>query len=573
VRRMRQLSILGKMLVGVIITNLVLALVAFFGYANINQVGDLVQKTSGSEIVKVQQVVFAKSQSALFKGAVAQAVLSEDPAAAQNFLKQASEYDKALKDSLYEVKRVDNDVNEKQNMDSLLGLWDLYAKDGNAVLDLAVQGRTAEAKASFITADQKYKKFMDGVEITVRKHNAELSTLSSRSDQVVTDTRMRFLIFVGVVGLLSVILGIMLARSVSRPLQQMSRLSELIAKGQLSADIKVINSKDELGSLSRAFKLMVTNLSGLLGEIALSSKKVASSSRQLNTGMEQIAKSAEQIATTIQQVAGGSEGQVRSVGEVTSAINEMSAGIQQIAANAFNVSESAGEASKYADFGRETIEKAARQMTSIRETVDNSAEVIRSLGEKSQAIGNIVDLIRNIADQTNLLALNAAIEAARAGEQGKGFAVVAEEVRKLAEQSAAATTDIAALITAVEEETVRAVKSMSVGTKEAAQGTKVVTDAGNAFEDILKAVDLVTKQIEAVSIASREMATGSNQVVKAVENIAYIAQETSSQTQNVAAAAQQQTASMEEIRHSVTSLSKMSHELDTLVERFNLVKH
>ncbi|HWJ02827.1 MAG TPA: HAMP domain-containing methyl-accepting chemotaxis protein, partial [Verrucomicrobiae bacterium] len=340
------------------------------------------------------------------------------------------------------------------------------------------------------------------------------------------------------------------------------------AEGQLVASVEVIEAKDELGVLSKSFNLMVSNLTQVLSEIAHSSKRIANSTQQLNTGMDQITKSAEQIASTAQNVAIGSEGQVRSVGEVTTAINQMSAGVQQIASNAQSVSTSAASASKYADFGKEALEKAVKQMESIRNTVDESAAVIRLLGERSQAIGNIVDLIRNIADQTNLLALNAAIEAARAGEQGRGFAVVAEEVRKLAEQSATATTEISELIASVKEETDRAVKAMDLGTRETAQGTVVVSEAGKAFKDILVAVEGVSKQIYEVSSAAQEMASGSSQVVKAVENIAYIAQETSGQTQNVAAAAQEQTASMEEIRHSVYSLSKMSAELDNIVKRF-----
>lgn len=564
-------SIMSKVLTAVIVANLLLIVVTVLGYSNIKQVGDLVHQTNEAKVVALQQAANAKSESALFKTTVALAVAGEDQAAAQNLLKDSAEYDKHVKDSLHEFKRVNQAEKDKQSADKLLAAWEQYANQGKSIINLTIEGKQLEASAAFSNAEPKFKQFMDQVESTLRENNSILSQLSSQSGQVVSQTVLRFLILVTVIGLLSFGLGISLARSISRPLRQMAKTSELIASGYLNVNVAVINSSDEFGSLSKAFKLMVTNLAELISKIAGSSKRIATSSKQLNTGIDQITKSAEQIATTIQHVAVGGEGQVRSVGEVTSAINQMSAGIQQIASNAQSVSTSAGEASKYADFGREAIEKAIRQMESIRATVDNSAEVIRQLGEKSQAIGKIVDLIRSIADQTNLLALNAAIEAARAGDQGRGFAVVAEEVRKLAEQSAAATKDIADLIDTVEEETGRAVKAMDLGTKEAAQGTVVVSDAGNAFADILQAIDGVSKQIYAVSIAAQEMASGSNQVVKAVENIAYIAQETSSQTQNVAAAAEQQTASMEEIRHSVNSLSKMSDELDTIVARFKLV--
>jgi methyl-accepting chemotaxis protein len=365
-------------------------------------------------------------------------------------------------------------------------------------------------------------------------------------------------------------LGVIVAKSISSPLTQMAATSEMISRGKLSTGVQVVNTQDEVGSLSQSFNLMVDNLSQVLREIANSSKQITGSTRQLNLGMSQITKSAEQIAETAQNVAIGSEGQVKSVEQVTAAISQMSFGVKQIAENAQSVSASSNNAYKHAEFGRETIDKAIRQMESIRQTVDKSAGVIKELGDKSKTIGNIIDLIRNIADQTNLLALNAAIEAARAGEQGRGFAVVAEEVRKLAEQSASATKEIANLITSVKDETERAVKAMDLGTKEAAQGTIVVSDAGNAFTDILSAVDGVSQQIHQVSMAAQELASGSGQVVNAVETIAYIAQETSGQTQNVAAAAQEQTASMEEIKFSVNSLFKMSGELDDIVKRFQL---
>jgi methyl-accepting chemotaxis protein len=391
-------------------------------------------------------------------------------------------------------------------------------------------------------------------------------------NQLFSDISTRLIVTLLFVALFAYGVGIWVAKRIAESFVQIADSVELISKGELYKNIKQNNDFQKVDTLGESLGLMVGNLSNALTEIAGSSKRISLSSQELNTGIDQITKSAEQIAATAQHVAIGSEGQVKSVEEVTSAINQMSIGVQQIASNAQSVSTSAEQATKYADFGRDAIDNAISQMESIRRTVDGSAEVIRELGHKSQAIGNIVDLIRNIADQTNLLALNAAIEAARAGEQGRGFAVVADEVRKLAEQSASATKEISDLITAVKEETSRAVRSMDLGTKEAAQGTVVVSDAGNAFLDIRKAVEGVSKQINEVSNAAQEMASGSSQVVKSVETIAFIAQETSGQTQNVAAAAEEQTASMEEIRHWVNSLSNMSIQLDNIVKKFHWIE-
>ncbi len=562
---------MGKILAAVLLTIIVMIVVATFGYSYIKRVGDLVQQTSGIELIAMEQIANVKAEGAMFQAASAQAVGAADAASAQSFITEADGHDQNLKDSLNEFKRIELDADDKQNLSQLATLWDSFSQQAKASMTLAVQGQQAQARAGLDASASKFKQFMDGVEKIIRDKNNDIEQLSGQSQQVVADSRQRFLIFVVVVGLLSLGLGILLARIISRPLKEMAKTAELISHGNLSTDIAVFNTGDELGSLSQAFKQMVDNLAEILGGITAGSKRIAGSSQQLNAGIDQITKSAEQIAVTIQQVAVGSDGQVRSVAEVTSAINQMSSGIQQIASNAQSVSASAIETSRYAHSGREAIDRAAQQMDSIRTTVDKSAEVIQLLGEKSEAIGNIVDLIRNIAEQTNLLALNAAIEAARAGEQGRGFAVVADEVRKLAEQSADATKEIADLIAAVKQETERAVKAMDLGTKEAAHGTVVVGKAGNAFADILNAVEGVSKQIQEVSLASQEMASGSSQVVKAVETIAHIAQETSSQTQNVAAAAEEQTASLEEIRYSANSLSKMSAELDGIVERFKFM--
>ena len=209
-------------------------------------------------------------------------------------------------------------------------------------------------------------------------------------------------------------------------------------------------------------------------------------------------------------------------------------------------------------------------MANIEKAVDDSANLVGKLGERSQEIGTIVDTISGIAGQTNLLALNAAIEAARAGEQGRGFAVVAEEVRKLAEQSQDAAKQIAELIGAIQNDTNQAVDAMNEGTREVRKGTEVVTSAGQAFGQIVNLVDRVSDQVSDISAAIEQMAAGSQHIVASTKNIDAASKEASAHTQTVSAATEEQLASMEEIASSSQALANLAQELQTEVAKFRV---
>lgn len=373
-------------------------------------------------------------------------------------------------------------------------------------------------------------------------------------------------IFAAVLGML---IGFFAARSIARPIDEISLAAHKVAAGDLTEQV-YSNRQDEIGDLAAAFNAMVLNLKKLIEKVTVNAEQVAASSEELTANSEQSTQATMQIATSITDVAAGAAEQTETANSASAVVEQMSAGIQQIAANASHVAESSSKVTDKARNGDRKAEEAVSQMNKIENTVNSSAQVIAKLGERSKEIGQIVDTISEISGQTNLLALNAAIEAARAGEHGKGFAVVAEEIRKLAEQSQGAAQRIADLIGQIQGETEKAVIAMNEGTQEVKIGAKVIHDTGIAFKEIMGAVGQVTDEVKAISTAIQQMASGSQQIVVSVKKIDELSKKSAGETQGISAATEEQLASMEEISTSSQALAKLAGDLQASVMKFRI---
>lgn len=361
----------------------------------------------------------------------------------------------------------------------------------------------------------------------------------------------------------------MIAYTVHAPLRRITQGIERASEGDLSIPIPQ-KSNDELGILANRINKMMTKMAELIGKtqnlivtIGQSNADLLSNSNSCTTLMQDMTSRSGAMSTN-------AANQAELTSQSRQAINEMSAAVQQLAQNAQEVTSSALTATNKAEDGQKQVGKAIQQIEVISQTVNTSAGIVEGLGNKSQEVGQIVDLITSIADQTNLLALNAAIEAARAGEQGRGFAVVAEEVRKLAEESGEAAKRIAMLINEVQYEANRAVTAMHDGTREVSHGTQIVASAGEAFQQIIQSFSAVNQQIQEMSAASQEMAASAETALYSIQQTHMAADQNAADAQNVKAVAAEQMAGLQEVAASVDRMTVIIEELKVAIAYFTV---
>jgi methyl-accepting chemotaxis protein len=380
-------------------------------------------------------------------------------------------------------------------------------------------------------------------------------------------------------------------------LKEMAAVSEAIAGGDLTLEVKPRSSHDTLGN---AFAKMVEGLAGLVRSVRDASSQVASASNQVagasddsakiglqaSSAIDEVTSTMHEMSVNVQNMVKSTQVQASSVSETSASIDQMVASIQRVADTAKVLLDISNRSREEVHNGIGTMEKATDGLNRINTTINSSGEIIGALGQRADDIGKIIEVIDDLAEQTNLLALNAAIEAARAGEHGLGFAVVADEVRKLAEKSAQSTKEISELIQSIQKEARKAVENMDRSTSIVNEGLELGGELNSALKKISNVVTEVYKFAQEIGAATNEQSHGSSQIARATTRLNEITHEINSAVEEQASGAQavvkamermrelvqQSTSSSTELAASSEQMSKMSRSLLDFIDRFALAE-
>jgi methyl-accepting chemotaxis protein len=426
----------------------------------------------------------------------------------------------------------------------------------NRVMALSMAGKENEAGLLYQTDVRKHAKELDIAGDALRDYNDKrIAFRNAEAKNIMAFSRMIFIILSIVSVFLCILLGIIITRSIVKPLSLGVNFADSMAKGDLTQTLS-IEQKDEVGLLAKSLNSMAGNFKDKMKEINGNSSTLSSAAEELSAVSTQLAANAEEMTSQSNTVASATEQATANVNNISAAAEEMSTGVSTVATAIEEMSSSLNEVAKNCQKESQIAANANNQAKSTRDLMER-------LGVSSKEIGKVIEVINDIADQTNLLALNATIEAASAGEAGKGFAVVANEVKELAKQTAQATDQIGRQIEEMQNNTGNAVAAIEEITKIIEEINSISNTIVAAVEEQSATVNEIAKSVGGASQAATEIAKNVGESAKGLVEV-------SSNIQGVNKAATDTAGGVGQIKQSAQDLASLASGLQKIVGQFKV---
>lgn len=462
------------------------------------------------------------------------------------------------------------DSGAKEKLESTERLAESYKDYIDKAMRSAVDGKLAEAVGNKDHADKIGNFVKTGIEEFI---SAELSYSKGLKEELNDKTRVLgfVLIFlIAVIGLISILGAIFFSNSITGTISKLVSYAGRVADGNLQLMTINYKSRDDILSLAEAFNKMIDKLRFLIGKINESSNNVAQFSNTLRLNAELSSNATEQIASSMDSVSKGAFKQSELSRNTVGVSDDLYDKNQKILKSVNTTLDTSGRAARAAMEGSSKMKLLIGQIGVIEQKIGAAHLDSQSLKANAGDIKKIIDSIRNTAAQTNLLALNAAIEAARAGASGRGFSVVADEIRRLAEGSENAAKEITDILMEIQSVSKKVADSMAVGVGEVREGAVMAREAMMAFNEIVNTSNEVNVQINEISLEIHRIMCEIQKVGDMNKNILELADGYFSESHEVSSAVEEQTANMEELYSSVSLLSQMADELQTVNRQFKL---
>ncbi len=391
-------------------------------------------------------------------------------------------------------------------------------------------------------------------------------------DEITKDTKVLFYntLLIGIIFLIiAIFIAISFSKILTKPINELLGNMGKIKEGDFTVRCNFKN-KDEMGKIGDGFNEMLDNVGKLIKNIKDASGEVNLSAQSLAASAQETSASAEEVARTIEEIAKGSSQQAMEAENGAALTSSLADKLNELSDSTEDMLSATKEVIDANDNGVQVIKELKETTKSNNEGTQNVGIAIMELNNKAKDIANILDTISSIADQTNLLALNASIEAARAGEHGKGFAVVADEIRKLAESSSNAASEIKGIVANIQSDSDKTVQIMSELKESATKQSSAVVQVNDSFDVINSSIEKITQKIQSIGAYVHNINTDKDSIVRGIESISAVSEETAAASEEVSASMDQQASAIDEVAKASDMLSGLAMDLNQEISKFKI---